>query len=124
MLDLSNKSGAWAIWKFPIDLVGMFQLAVGMEEELRAHLAELTDAFVASTKLKASTVLSRAVKDARFLDRTGAGKTFTVRLYDTALRWFVVNWPTGAEWPDHIPRPVISVAAQADLTDDEAETAA
>ena len=77
-----------------------------MEEELRANITLLTEAFVASTKLKASTVLSRAVKDARFLDRTGAGgKTFTVRVYDSALRWFSDNWPEETEWPKPIERP-------------------
>ena len=77
-----------------------------MQEALRADIAQLTETFVGSTGLKASTVLSRAANDARFLERTGAGgKTFTVRVYENALKWFSENWPEGATWPADIKRP-------------------
>ena len=76
-----------------------------MEEELRSNLVLLTERFADATGLKASTVLARAANDARFLDRTAGGKTFTIRVYDNALVWFADNWPPNANWPDAIPKP-------------------
>ncbi len=77
-----------------------------MQTALRANISELTDAYVRATGLAASTVLARAAKDARFLERTAiGGGTFTVRVYEKALVWFSENWPADVDWPVGIERP-------------------
>lgn len=79
-----------------------------MEEELKSHLRSLAVAFLAKSKLAPSTMWARAAKDARFLDRVEGGKGFTVKTYDSAVRWFFENWPEGAKWPADVPRPIRS----------------
>jgi hypothetical protein len=76
-----------------------------MEEELKANIRAVFDAYSARQKLAASTVFLRAARNARFLEDITAGKGFTVRSYDNVMRWFSTNWPDGAEWPAHVARP-------------------
>jgi hypothetical protein len=33
------------------------------------------------------------------------GADITVRRLEEAVRWFSINWPDDAEWPDGIARP-------------------
>jgi hypothetical protein len=82
-----------------------------MEDELKANLRSVYDAFAAASKLKASTTWARAVGDARFMDRVSGGSTFTVKTYDNALRWFSENWPETAVWPAGVVRPFTSEVA-------------
>lgn len=32
------------------------------------------------------------------------GSDMTVRSFNSALEWFITNWPTDLEWPDDVPR--------------------
>ena len=83
------------------------------QEQARARIAKLADIFSQAAGLKLTTVLSRATNDARFLDRTRDGaKTFTFRLYETAIRWFSDHWPDSAEWPSDVPRPAPASAPE------------
>lgn len=77
-----------------------------MQEALRANIATLTTAYAAKTELAETTVLARATKDARFLERTkpGSKATFTIRVYEDAIRWFSAHWPADLEWPAKIER--------------------
>lgn len=77
-----------------------------METELLAHLEACANAFAAARGLKISTVARLATQDGQFFSRLRDPKnTFTVRKYDTVIRWFSDNWPDGAMWPADVPRP-------------------
>ena len=77
-----------------------------MENELKAHLRALIDAFCGISPLSPKTIWGRAVGDARFFQRIEAGHGFSVRTYDKAVQWFSDNWPEDAVWPPEVPRPV------------------
>ena len=79
-----------------------------MEDELRANMLLLADAYVAGTGAAQSTVAMKAVRDARFFDRLRDDKGFTVKTYDTVLAWFSENWPASVAWPDTVSRPALS----------------
>ncbi len=79
-----------------------------MEIELNANLQTLAHAYAAASGLAISTIGMRAARDARFFDRLADGKGFTVKTYDTVMRWFLSNWPENVAWPDGIPRPLAS----------------
>jgi hypothetical protein len=76
-----------------------------MESELKDNLRTVGGLFCSKTKLAPSTVWARAAKDARFLSRVESGKGFTVKTYDTAIRWFSDNWPADMDWPVGVERP-------------------
>ena len=77
-----------------------------MEAELKSMLIAVADEFVRATGRKPGGVWASAVNDARFQDRIESGKTFTVAVFDNAMRWFSDNWPDGAFWPASVPRPM------------------
>lgn len=76
-----------------------------MENELRAILIAVIEAYVAAADRKESTVGMKVARDARFLTRLRDGKPFTVKTYDSAMQWFSDNWPDGKSWPAEIDRP-------------------
>ena len=84
-----------------------------MEDELRAHILALSRLYVGATKAAFSTIAMKAARDARFFDRLKDGKGFTVKTYDTVLRWFSENWPADAVWPTEIDRPALAPAEKA-----------
>jgi hypothetical protein len=76
-----------------------------MERELKSMLFAVAKEFARATGRKRSGVWASAVNDSRFQTRIESGKTFTVALFDNAMRWFSSNWPENATWPDGVPRP-------------------
>lgn len=76
-----------------------------MEQELIRNLRAVFEAYAAASKLASSTIWARAAKDARFLTRIEGGAAFTVKTYDSVLRWFSENWPEQAVWPESVLRP-------------------
>lgn len=81
-----------------------------MEEELKANLRAVFEAFAATAKNKPSTIWSKAVGDARFMDRISSGASFTIKTYDNAIKWFSDNWPEDVSWPSEVARPSPSIA--------------
>lgn len=78
-----------------------------MEAELVENLRAVFASFSGASKLSASTVWMRAAKDARFMSRIESGSGFTVKTYDSVMRWFSENWPSDAMWPKTVARPSI-----------------
>jgi hypothetical protein len=76
-----------------------------MERELKAMLFAVAAEFARATGRKRSGVWASAVNDARFQKRIESGKTFTVAVFDNAMRWFSDNWPASAHWPAGVARP-------------------
>jgi len=87
-------------WKNPTNLIPM-------ENELKEHILLVGSKFCSTSRLAQATVWAKAARDARFPDRIESGKTFTIRTYDTVMRWFSDHWPEGVEWPADIPRPQV-----------------
>lgn len=77
-----------------------------MERELIQNMRAVFEAYRAASPLSSSTIWARAAKDARFFTRVEGGATFTVKTYDTVVRWFSDNWPESAVWPEHVERPI------------------
>lgn len=82
-----------------------------MQDELVENLRSVFSAYEKASKLSPSTVWMRAAKDARFMSRIDAGSSFTVKTYDSVMRWFSRNWPDGAKWPKTVARPSSREAA-------------
>jgi hypothetical protein len=83
-----------------------------LQQRARTEIERLTAIYSAATGLKPTTVLARAVNDARFLSRTENGeRTFTFRLHKEGLLWFARNWPENIEWPEDVPRPAAETEA-------------
>ena len=78
-----------------------------MEAELVDNLRSVFSSYADASKLSPSTVWMRAAKDARFMSRIESGSGFTVKTYDSVMRWFSENWPDGATWPKTVSRPVM-----------------
>lgn len=83
-----------------------------MEPELRHHLVACAAAYAKARDVEMATVGRLAAGDWRFFDRIQAGSSFTARKYDEIIRWFSLNWPEGANWPDETPRPADEPADQ------------
>ena len=47
-----------------------------------------------------------------FFSRLQDGGGCTIRSFNRVLQWFSDNWPASLEWPDDIPRPAQSAAAE------------
>ena len=77
-----------------------------MEEQLRQNLILCASAFVERRSLGFATLGRLAAGDWRFFDHLSKDtKTFTARKYDEVMRWFHLNWPPAAVWPDSVSRP-------------------
>ena len=86
--------------------------SVRMEETLRTHLLELARLYTEASGVSASAVGRLALNDNTVFSRLEAAKIgFGVRTYDKLVRWFSLNWPEGAAWPDDIARPSASSRA-------------
>lgn len=78
-----------------------------MEQELRENLLACARAFALARSIALPTVGRLAAGDWRFFDRLlDEDKSFTARKYDEVIRWFSVNWPETAVWPDAVARPL------------------
>lgn len=79
-----------------------------MEHDLKTHLL-VTAAIYCSAIGVADSTLGRIVAaDGRFFDRLRDGKTFTAKKYDEVMGWFSQNWPNNVDWPQDVPRPLVT----------------
>lgn len=78
----------------------------GMEDELREALLAVCREYCRVTRRKPGGVFQTAIGNGRFYQSSLIeGSTFTVRIYDLAMRWFSDNWPNGVRWPKDVKRP-------------------
>ena len=81
---------------------------LGMEETLRIHLLNLSEAFRAATGITPATVGKRAINDNTVFGRLAErDSSFNVRTYDRLIGWMSDRWPADAQWPADVPRPAI-----------------
>lgn len=78
-----------------------------MEAQLKRHLLILVETYATLLSMGVTTVWRHAINDSAFQDRLQSDKTITLRTYDRAVQWFLVNWPSGSEWPEEVPRPAL-----------------
>jgi len=71
-----------------------------------SHILTLADAYKNALGLEDKTVSSRLFDDSKKLTAIRSGSDLTVSRFNSAICWFDQNWPDGAEWPDHIQRPL------------------
>lgn len=84
-----------------------------MENELRSDLERLVDAYAGAVGKARTTIAHAAIGSDRFFTRLDGGGTFTVRVYDAAVRWFAERWPAHLAWPEGVARPVVPAPAEA-----------
>lgn len=75
-----------------------------------ADLLAVVDAFSAAKGLKDATISSHVFNDGKKISQLRNGRSITVSRANFALRFLSKNWPDGADWPDHVPRPPMSAA--------------
>jgi hypothetical protein len=76
------------------------------------QLLKVARAYGAAEGVPLSTVSSRALNDGKRLKALEEdGANITVGRLETALRWFSDKWPSGAVWPEDVPRPVAEARA-------------
>lgn len=86
-----------------------FQYLDEMENDLRLILLQMANSFAEADGCGLSMVSRRCRNDSGFFSRIrDPQKSFTVRTFDEVMRWFSVNWPEGAEWPEFVPRPPLN----------------
>ncbi|HTO29628.1 MAG TPA: hypothetical protein VL202_00390 [Pararhizobium sp.] len=76
-------------------------------------LLMLSDAFCSATGLAETTLSSKIFNDGKRIAAVRSGKDVGVRRLERGIIWLSENWPTGAEWPAEVVRPV-SVSMGAD----------
>lgn len=83
-----------------------------MKETLQSYLLELCALHGAASGMGLGALGKAALKDHTFFNRVERGDGFNVTTFDRVVQWFSDNWPDGAKWPDDIPRPEQSRAAE------------
>lgn len=74
-------------------------------------LLTVAKAYAAAEGIDLSTVSSRAMGDTKKLPAMEQGADIQVRRFERTMAWFSDNWPSNAEWPEGIQRPVQRVAS-------------
>ena len=70
-----------------------------------ASLIELAQRFASARNISLWRVGFLAAGDGKFFARLQAGRTCTLRVAQTVVRYMSDRWPDGTEWPAGIPRP-------------------
>lgn len=74
---------------------------------LRQNLIDAVEAFRKKRAVSPLSISEYSMKNARFLPRVFDDPEFHFRAneYDRVMLWMAKNWPDGATWPAHVPRP-------------------
>lgn len=75
------------------------------------QLLTVAKAYGAAHGIDLSTVSWRALGDTKKLRALEEGRDIQVRRYEQTMAWFSENWPSGAEWPADVERPLPTEAA-------------
>lgn len=79
--------------------------------KLRSQLVTVSDAYCAATRLSRSRVSTIVLNRGATLDGLAEGRAdVTTGTFEKAMRWFLDNWPDGAEWPRDVDMPVADEA--------------
>lgn len=70
-----------------------------------SDLLAVADSYQDALGISESTLASRLFRDSRKLKALRGGADITVGRYCEVMTWLSENWPSGAEWPRHVPRP-------------------
>ena len=73
--------------------------------DLTSSLLAVADAYCTATGMSKARLATLVANDGKFFDRVEAGGGFTVRTYESAMRWLSGNWPADHPWPEGITRP-------------------
>ena len=77
---------------------------------LRFQLLAVADAYAAHRGLSRARVSTIVFNAGAALDRIAAGRDLTTGNFERAMRWFSLNWPSGAKWPAGVKRPKLEAA--------------
>lgn len=75
------------------------------------HLLTLADCYARATSLEDVTLSHRLFGDSKKLGALRGGADITVTRFNSALLWFATNWPSNADWPAGVFRPITEEAA-------------
>lgn len=64
-----------------------------------------------SVSARARTSVSREVlsRGSQLDDLIAGRRDMSTATYERTMNWFAENWPSGAEWPEGIERPVVPI---------------
>ena len=89
--------------------------------DLKATLLAVANSYCAATDMSKARLATLIANDGKFFDRIEAGGGFTVRTFETGMRWLSAHWPAEHAWPAGIQRPTpATVPAEADPPADPA----
>lgn len=77
------------------------------------RLLAVCSTYAESRRLSLSRVSTIVFGDGKIISRLEAGSDLTTRRAEAAMKWLSANWPAGATWPPHVPRPPLSEAERA-----------
>lgn len=71
------------------------------------HLLAVASEYASVEEVELKTVSWRVFGDGKKLEAIrDRGADIQVRRMEAAMAWFSRNWPSGADWPDDVPRTV------------------
>lgn len=72
------------------------------------HILSLADEFLRVQGIRETALSSRLFGESKKLALLRSGTDLTLSRYRLAVHWFDEHWPTEAQWPTSIPRPVVA----------------
>lgn len=76
------------------------------------NLLVLADIYRQAAGVEDRTVSSRVFSDGKKLSALREGADITVSRFNEAMRWFSLNWPEHAVWPEDVYRPFVDEVAE------------
>jgi len=78
------------------------------------HLQVVARVYCDARKLSVSRVSTLVFGDGQKLGSVlGSGADLTTARFEKTMQWFADNWPEGAEWPESVPDPRLTLSAPA-----------
>lgn len=79
---------------------------------LKTALIEISKRYAYAKSLSVSRVSTLVFGDGKVIARLEAGAGITTDRFELGIRWFSLNWPEHAVWPEGVDRPSIDEVAQ------------
>lgn len=70
------------------------------------HLLDVAEAYRIAEGIEDKTVSNRVFADAKKLTALRCGADITITRFNDAMHWFSANWPSNAEWPSSVLKPL------------------
>jgi len=78
--------------------------------KLTDQLMIVANAYAKARGLSRARISTIVFNQGQRLDRIADGARISTEKFEAAMVWFSTNWPAGADWPSHVPRPEVGGA--------------